>query len=380
MSVLFLWSEGNCGGVEQMSKVLGDSLAKLGIDYSIAILFSDTRKWADEDSRISFPGKGWGGRLVKTLRSVWVLLREKVRVNVIVSTSPMTLPAAVLLGKATNTPVISWVHFDMDGILQAHYPSGMDFKASLIYRKLLGRQRNVTFISEGARTAFQKFMGGMAPYSKEWSVIENPSERINLSLAIEKKFDVIFVARLSPEKNVEHFLDSLRLVIKKLPTCRAAIVGDGEQCGLVEDFLAEQKAKGASNLTYFGALPRIETLNAISRSRVLVLSSFYDTWPTVIVEAFSVKTSVVSYDCPSGPRCLLADSRGLLARHLDIEDLAEKVMLALDDSFKPNECEIHKFLQEHKPEFIAKKWAECIAAASQKKDVEDPWCLKKYKE
>ena len=74
-----------------------------------------------------------------------------------------------------------------------------------------------------------------------------------------------------------------------------------------------------------------------SESDVLLLSSFYEGLPNVLLEALSYGTPVVSYDCPSGPREILTDPvLGALVPELNLEHFCGAIsdVVNLDSSEK----------------------------------------------
>ena len=69
----------------------------------------------------------------------------------------------------------------------------------------------------------------------------------------------------------------------------------------------------------------------MARASVFVLSSVFEGLPTVLIEALACGCPVVSTDCPSGPREILAQGRfGTLVPMGDEKSLAEAIMQALD--------------------------------------------------
>jgi GalNAc-alpha-(1->4)-GalNAc-alpha-(1->3)-diNAcBac-PP-undecaprenol alpha-1,4-N-acetyl-D-galactosaminyltransferase len=75
------------------------------------------------------------------------------------------------------------------------------------------------------------------------------------------------------------------------------IIGDGPERMAFETAL---RRSSRGNVEYLGPDPN--PMPALKIADALVLSSLYEAWPNVILEAFQLGVPVVSYDCPSGPR------------------------------------------------------------------------------
>jgi glycosyltransferase involved in cell wall biosynthesis len=69
----------------------------------------------------------------------------------------------------------------------------------------------------------------------------------------------------------------------------------------------------------------------MARSSVFVLSSGWEGFPNVVLEALAVGCPVVSTDCPSGPREMLSDGTyGCLVRVGDHTAMAAAILATLD--------------------------------------------------
>jgi len=85
---------------------------------------------------------------------------------------------------------------------------------------------------------------------------------------------------------------------------------------------------------------------------VFVLSSLWEGFGNVIVEALGCGTPVVSTDCRSGPAEILENGKfGCLVRVGDADAMAEAILATLDDPHSP------EFLIARAQEFSIKKSA-----------------------
>jgi glycosyltransferase involved in cell wall biosynthesis len=71
-------------------------------------------------------------------------------------------------------------------------------------------------------------------------------------------------------------------------------------------------------------------LSELKAADVYVLSSRFEGSPNAIVEAMSVGTQVVAFDCPHGAREILQNGKiGALVEHLNVELLADAIVNCL---------------------------------------------------
>ena len=72
-----------------------------------------------------------------------------------------------------------------------------------------------------------------------------------------------------------------------------------------------------------------------------LLTSIYEGYPNVLIESIAMNTPVVSFDCPNGPSEIIQDGvNGYLAKHLDVKDLINKIILMLQNKFDYEDLKI----------------------------------------
>ncbi|RYG49454.1 glycosyltransferase, partial [bacterium] len=113
---------------------------------------------------------------------------------------------------------------------------------------------------------------------------------------------VIGVGRLNAQKNFGNLLSAFARV--PAPS-RLMVLGEGEDRAALE---AETARLGLTERVRWAGFVD-NPFRYLSRARLLALSSDYEGLPTALIEALACGTPVVSTDCPSGPREILAGGR-----------------------------------------------------------------------
>lgn len=136
---------------------------------------------------------------------------------------------------------------------------------------------------------------------------------------------VLSVGTLKRQKRHDVLLHAFARLPGKLGAS-LCIVGDGE---LRSDLESLSRSLGIRDRVIFAGY-RASTAEWYAHSDLFVLSSDYEGFGNVIVEALEQGTPIVSTDCPSGPREILEDGKyGALVPVGDVEALAKAMEDAL---------------------------------------------------
>lgn len=144
----------------------------------------------------------------------------------------------------------------------------------------------------------------------------------------ETKRPVLVAAgRLVPQKDYGTMLDALVAVREKVDA-ELWILGDGFERPLIEARIRDLGLSSAVRLLGFQSA----VLDYMKRADVFVLSSAYEGFGNVIVEALGVGTPVVSTDCPHGPNEIITpEVDGMLAPVRDPRALAAALVRVLTE-------------------------------------------------
>lgn len=136
----------------------------------------------------------------------------------------------------------------------------------------------------------------------------------------------ICVGSLKPAKDHQTLLQAFSLVRKQIES-RLVIVGDGPERPNIERGIEGLGISGSVELLGY----RGDVGDLIGASDTLVLSSKWEGFPNVLVEALSLGTQVVSTDCFSGPSEILENGQfGRLVPVGDAKALATAMMESID--------------------------------------------------
>jgi glycosyltransferase involved in cell wall biosynthesis len=137
---------------------------------------------------------------------------------------------------------------------------------------------------------------------------------------------VLTVGRYKPQKGHETLLRAFAR-IRERRLARLLILGEGKDRAKLEALVAELRLGQDVNMPGFAANPYA----FMARADLFVLSSNWEGFPNVLVEALAAGCKVVSTDCPSGPGEVLDGGRwGSLVPVADPEALARAMEAGLD--------------------------------------------------
>ena len=132
--------------------------------------------------------------------------------------------------------------------------------------------------------------------------------------------------RLTPQKDFPPLLRAFCLVRKEIPGAKLIILGEGRERLRLEQLAAELGLPGSAQFPGFVLNP----FAFMARAAVFVLSSRWEGFGNVLVEAMACGTPVVSTDCPSGPSEILdGGTFGRLVPPGDAAALAEAILSEL---------------------------------------------------
>ena len=172
------------------------------------------------------------------------------------------------------------------------------------------------------------------PFVPNVTSIYNPLTFKSEEVAALDNKKCIAIGRLESQKNFRDLVAAWKYVAEEYPDWVLEIYGNGS----LKESLQQQ-------ITSLGLDLQVRLMGSSSdiRSKMLdssclVMSSAYEGFPMVLLEAVETGLPMVSYDCPKGPAEIIIDGKsGYLVKPGDVEGLARRVCDVISDAGRRKE-------------------------------------------
>ncbi|MBE9225009.1 glycosyltransferase [Phormidium sp. LEGE 05292] len=332
---LFLGNFGG-GGIERVTARLSHQLVKLGIQIDLILIDVDsTHLWQmpSESRIINLKSSG----LFKSLPKLVRYLRQE-RPSILFAADHFANEVAILACSIARVP--TRVIVSERNQLSKTARNGSQLKARLaplLTKLLYPLADGILAVSHGVA----KDLAHVASLPLEKiEVIYNP---VNPEMFVKAKEPldhpwfapgelpvILGVGKLEKQKDFPTLIRAFAKVQQHKP-CRLVILGWGPDRPKLEALIQELGLEDVVDLPGHVNNPYM----FMARSAVFALSSVWEGLPNVLIEAIALGIPVVSTDCESGPREILAGGKyGYLTPVGDSEALAEGILQVLSGNPK----------------------------------------------
>ncbi|MCL2717282.1 MAG: glycosyltransferase [Lachnospiraceae bacterium] len=361
MNIIFVIVSMAGGGAERVISILANQFVKQSIGVTIIMTAGDEMPVSyqlDERIKLISAGGTSGGSLSKRFKRVAKMRRifKKQKDAIIISfgpgtsffavTSALFLPNRIIISER-NDPAV------------CPYPR----LRNLIYQ----RAKYLVFQTDAALKCFPRSI------RKKGFVIGNPLDDKLLPIRNEnengRKFEIVAVGRLEPQKNYALLLEAFALFIRKnhvdiTEQYTLAIYGNGS---LDNELKNQAKILGIEKKIIFAGF-HFDVMEKIKNSAMYILSSDYEGIPNSLLEAMAIGLPVISTDCPiGGSKALIQDGEnGILVPVGDIEALANAIFTLVrnPDSAKAMGEKASKARDLYSVDVIAGQWLDVVKKTS----------------
>jgi N-acetylgalactosamine-N,N'-diacetylbacillosaminyl-diphospho-undecaprenol 4-alpha-N-acetylgalactosaminyltransferase len=231
------------------------------------------------------------------------------------------------------------------------YLSESNWIAKQIFQKTV----NVVVVSNFIK---QKIESKFSP--KSIAVIPNSISIPSLSYNNKMSFEyIIAVGRLVPLKQFDKLIESYSQSNLPKKNIHLLILGVGNEQANLEKKITDLKLEAVVHLVGF----KESVLDYIYNAKFLVLSSQYEGFPMTILEALSIGTPVVSFDCESGPNEMIIDNHnGILVENQNFTELTRKMNIFVEDEILYQNCKNNAktSVAKFQSEVIVNQWLHVL--------------------
>lgn len=142
------------------------------------------------------------------------------------------------------------------------------------------------------------------------------------------KSQAIFVGRLVFYKNIETIIIAFEKIVKKIPTAKLLIVGDGPSRKFLES--KANRLGMSDNIVFTGTVSEDEKIKLISQSNVLLNPSLVEGFGIVVLESFACKRPAIVSDCEPLSDLVEDSVDGFVVPAKDPAAWAEKIIELFD--------------------------------------------------
>jgi glycosyltransferase involved in cell wall biosynthesis len=261
-------------------------------------------------------------------------------------------------GKRTGTPVVSVFHTDIVAYIQ--YYLGRFFFSLLrpllpIFIKQFSEAYDVNFFGSLEQLAkYRKLKSQRSEYLPYQGIDCEKFHPRNICydpIPEDKRPTILFVGRVTTEKNVNQLLDVYPLIAAKIPDVHLVIVGSGP----LDKEIRRRAQSFPNGVTIWGESHGTELLGWFARADVFLNPSVTENFCTTNNEALASGTPVVAVVAPSTAEQVIPGYNGFLAEPNNPKDFAQKVITILENSHLKA-----KLTEQARPSILEFDWSACM--------------------
>ncbi|MBA4446160.1 glycosyltransferase [Cylindrospermopsis raciborskii CS-506_D] len=259
--------------------------------------------------------------------------------------------------KRTKTPIISVFHTDIVAYIK-YYLGDILFRLTsqiipLIVRQFSDQYTLNIFPSREQLKKYQKLQCQRCEYVPYQGINcekFHPRNICHDPIPNDKRPTILFVGRITAEKNVTQILEAYPLIAAKIPDVHLVIVGSGP----LDQEIRHRAQKFADGVTIWGESHGTELLGWFARADVFVNPSVTENFCTTNNEALASGTPVVAVMAPSTAEQVIIGYNGLLAQPNNPKDFADKIVTILQNPDLKNQLS-----RQARPSILQFDWSNC---------------------
>lgn len=324
MNICFtICSLSNSGGTERVSSIIANELSKRYKVFFVSyIKDGDVFFPLSKDIKVHYLLRN---RWERKLRHFpWYVQRRyqsflrKNKIDIVIDVDILMAEISARVCYETGCKLISWDHFNYT------YMQNSERKRNAL--DLIRRYASQLVVLTKADKLMYLENKEFEP--KFITQIYNPLSFAKERPILHKEKKVLALGRFAYQKGFDNLLKSWQIVEQKMPDWTLEIVGDD---GKDEAGLHELKNQfGLKHVSLQLATKDVNT--KYEEASIYALSSRFEGFPMVLLEATSMSLPIVAFDCKTGPNEIITDGEnGFLVESENIEQFAQKLIFLMNN-------------------------------------------------
>jgi glycosyltransferase involved in cell wall biosynthesis len=238
---------------------------------------------------------------------------------------------------------------------KAHFPTAMSLLVRatcllsnriILYSDLI-KDRNIEPYRSKIMIAHRHFLN-----FREFTFKNNLKQRDNV---------VGYIGRFDVEKGILNFVEAIPKTLATRHDVKFLIIGEGESGDAVRDFVDKNSLD--NRVTVSGWIPHNELPNCLTKLKLLVLPSYAEGLPNIILEAMACGTPVLATSIAAIPDIITDKETGFLLRDNSPTCIAEGIVKTLNyPNLRQISINARKLVEkEFRYENVVKIWATLLS-------------------
>ena len=143
----------------------------------------------------------------------------------------------------------------------------------------------------------------------------------------------ISIRHLEPLYNIPCVLQAYEQVLKQYPEATLDVLGQGSLCAELEAYVQDNKLTG---VTFIGQVPNDKIYDYFAKASIMLSAPKIDNMPVSLLEAMNAGLLVISSRVGGVPYMIVDGKTGLLFESDDADDMAAKMIWALEHTEEAN--------------------------------------------
>ena len=267
-------------------------------------------------------------------------------------------PIGTQYAKRTGTPIISLFHTDIVAYIKYYFGDRFFSLVRPIVPVLVKQFTEFYdfnyFSSKEQLTKYEELKCQRAEYVAYQGIDCEKFHPRNICydpIPNDNRPTLLFVGRITPEKNVNQLLDIFPVIAAKIPDVHLVIVGSGP----LDEEIRQRAKKFGAGITVWGESHGTELQGWFARADIFVNPSVTENFCTTNNEALASGTPLVAVVAPSTSEQVFPGRNGFLAQPNNSTDFAQKVIAILENPGLKADM-----TRQARPSILDFDWSACM--------------------